>query len=217
MRRCALSTETQSRSTFNYPLHRRTRLFLAILAIPVLASYALPIWTVRLKAPQYPDGLRMDVYSYKIEGGNGGQDINEINELNHYIGMRQIDRSQFSDLDWIPFAFGILILLTLRQAALGNLRGLVDLVALTGYVSVFAFARYVYRLYVFGHNLDPHAAVRIAPFMPVVVGEKQLANFTTYGLPAAGSLLLGVFAAGITALAVVEYRRVRGERSLKTA
>jgi len=209
--------EAQNLSTFDHPLHRGTRLILIPLAIAVLASYAAPIWTVRLKAPQYPDGLRMDVYSYKIEGGNGGQDINEINELNHYIGMRKIDRSQFTDLDWIPFAFGVLILLTLRQAALGNLRGMVDLVVLTGYISVFAFARYVYRLYVFGHDLDPHAAVRIPPFMPVVIGEKQLANFTTYGLPAAGSLLLGIFAVGITVLTIAEYRRDKRERTLRTA
>jgi len=150
-----MKSKTQSLSTLDHPLHRRTCFFLVPPAIPLLARYAVPIWTVRLKAPQYPDGLRMDVYSYKIEGGNGGQDIHEINELNHHIGMHKIDRSQFTDLDWIPFAFGILMLLTLRQAVLGNLRGLVDLVVLTSYLSLFAFVRYVYRLYVFGHDLDP--------------------------------------------------------------
>jgi len=63
----------------------------------------------------------------------------------------------------------------------------------------------------------PHAAVRIAPFMPVVAGEKQLENFTTYGLPACGSFMLGIFAVGVVALTVVEYRRARRERLVPSA
>src|SRR6185437_16739105 len=154
-------------SIFHNPLQARTRIVLFLLIVPVLLSYWTPLWTIRLHAPQYPNGLSVEIYSYKIVGGHGGQDINEINELNHYIGMRKLDRSEFVDLDWIPFVFGVLVLLTLRQAVLGNLRGLIDLVVLTGYVSVFAFARYVLQLYLFGHNLDPSAPVKIAPFMPV--------------------------------------------------
>jgi len=196
-------------SIFQNPLQARTRIVLFLLIVPVLLSYWTPLWTIRLHAPQYPNGLSVEIYSYKIVGGHGGQDINEINELNHYIGMRKLDRSEFVDLDWIPFVFGFLVLLTLRQAVLGDLRGLIDLVVLTGYVSVFAFARYVLQLYLFGHNLDPSAPVKIAPFMPVVLGKKQLANFTTYGLPGPGSLLLGIFAAGIAVLTVIEFLRAR--------
>ncbi|HSU30601.1 MAG TPA: hypothetical protein VLJ11_05155 [Bryobacteraceae bacterium] len=201
--------KTRSLSNFGNPLQARTRVALFLLIVPVLLSYWTPLWTIRLKAPQYPNGLSVAIYSYKIVGGHGGQDINEINELNHYIGMRKLDRSEFVDLDWIPFVFGVLVLLTLRQAVLGNLRGLIDLVVLTGYVSVFAFARYVLQLYLFGYNLDPSAPVKIAPFMPVVLGKKQLANFTTYGWPGPGSLLLGMFAAGITVLTIVEFLRAR--------
>ena len=193
--------------TFARPLQPRTRVILLLLIIPILLSYWTPLWTIRLKAPQYPNGLQVDIYSYKIVGGHGGQDINEINELNHYIGMRKLARSEFVDLDWIPFVLGILVLLTLRQAALGDLRGLIDLVVLTGYVSAFAFARYVLQLYLFGHNLDPSAPVKIAPFMPVVIGRKQLANFTTYGLPNGGTFLMAIFAIGITVLTIAEWRR----------
>lgn len=193
--------------TFAQPLCNRTRIVLLLLIIPVLLSYWTPLWTIRLEAPQYPNGISVAIYSYKIVGGHNGQDINEINELNHYIGMRKLDRSEFVDLDWIPFVFGVLVLLTLRQAALGDLRGLVDLVALTVYVSVFAFARYILQLYTFGHNLDPSAPVKIAPFMPVILGKKQLANFTTYGLPGTGSFLLAIFTIGVVTLAVVDFRR----------
>jgi hypothetical protein len=196
-------------ASFGYPLSPRARIVLLLLIVPVLLSYWVPLWTIRLEAPQYPHGLSVDIYSYKIAGAHDGQDINEINELNHYIGMRKLERSEFVDLDWIPFVFGILVLLTLRQAVLGDLRGLIDLVALTAYVSAFAFARYVLQLYLFGHNLDPSAPVKIQPFMPVIFGKKQLANFTTYGLPGAGTFLLVIFAGGIALLAVTEFRRVR--------
>lgn len=202
-------TQTTPQQSFAVPLQRRTRLILLLLIVPILLSYWMPLWTIRLKAPQYPNGLQVDIYSYKIVGGHNGQDINEINELNHYIGMRKLARSEFTDLDWIPFVLGILVLLTLRQAVLGDLRGLIDLVVLTGYVSAFAFARYVLQLYLFGHNLDPSAPVKIPPFMPVVIGRKQLANFTTYGLPNGGTFLMAIFAIGITTLTVIEWRRLR--------
>jgi copper chaperone NosL len=212
-----LTNTAPSVPIFEHSLHRRTRFALLLLIIPVILSYWVPLWTIRLTAPQYPEGLRVDIYSYKLVGGHDGQDIKEINELNHYIGMRKLDRSQFVDLDWIPFVFGILVLLTLRQAVLGDLRGLIDLVVLTAYISAFAFARYILQLYAYGHNLEPTAPVKIAPFMPVVIGRKELANFITYGLPNEGSLLLFIFIAGITVLAVGEIRHVYHERLMQHA
>jgi hypothetical protein len=138
----------------------------------------------------------MDVYSYRLDGGHGGHDLQEINSLNHYIGMQPIERGSFADLDWLPFALGLLGLLTLRAAVIGSVRNLVDLLVITSYVTAFAFARFVYQLYVFGHELDPRAAVTIAPFMPVVLGTKQVANFTTHSFPHWGTLFMGIFAIG---------------------
>lgn len=202
------------RSALDAPLDRSVRILVLLLLVPLLLSFTQPLWRISLQAPQYPNGLTMDIYAYKLRGGNDGQDINEINELNHYIGMKKIERSEFTDLDWIPFAFGILALLALRVAAIGNLRSLVDLSVLTFYVSLFAMARFVYREYVFGHNLDPHAAVKIKPFMPVILGTKQLANFTTRGMPYTGSVLLGIFVLGlVTAMIWAFSRRRRTEES----
>ena len=129
--------------------------------------------------------------------------------MNHYIGMQRIERSAFSDLDWMPFAFGILVLLALRVAAIGNLSSLIDLTELSLYFSVFAMGRFVYREYVFGHNLDPHAAVKIQPFTPVVLGTKQVANFTTSAIPQLGSLLVGVFLIGLVVLTARQFFATR--------
>jgi copper chaperone NosL len=184
------------------PIAIWARVVLLFLTLLMVLSYAVPLWRVSMFAPQYPKGLYVNIYSYKVEGGNSGHDVQEINELNHYIGMNKIDRANLSDLDWIPFAVGVLILLALRVAAIGDRRSLLDLAVLTLYVMTFALGRYVYRLYVFGHDLDPHAAINIQPFMPVVIGTKQVANFTVSSYPRLGGLLMLIFAVGVAALAL---------------
>ncbi|HVT47166.1 MAG TPA: hypothetical protein VHD57_05205 [Vicinamibacterales bacterium] len=194
----------------NEPIRFGTRIALTLLVLPLLLTFTQPLWRITLHAPQYPAGLSMDIYAYKLTSGHDGHDVDEINELNHYIGMRRINRAAFADLDWLPFAIGLLAILALRTAAIGSVRTLIDLVVVTGYVTLFAFARFVYRLYSFGHDLDPHAAFRIEPFMPAVIGAKQIANFTTESMPGAGTILMATFAMGIAIVAawhlVVGYR-----------
>jgi hypothetical protein len=182
------------------PLHGRARLVLAALVIPLLLTFTAPLWKIYLVAPQYPQGLYMEIWSYKLEGGDDGQHIQEINTLNHYIGMKPIDRAALSDLDWLPFAIGGLVLLALRVAAIGNVRSLVDLAVITTYVSLFGLGRFAYKLYVYGHDLDPTAPVRMKPFMPVLLGTKQIANFTTSSYPLMGSVYLGLFVTGVFVL-----------------
>ena len=65
---------------------------------------------------------------------------------------------------------------------------------ITGYISVFAFGRFVYKLYVFGHNLDPDAPLKIPPFTPAIFGTKQIANFVTHSYPAVGGLFIFAYA-----------------------
>lgn len=192
------------------PLKPSSRLILAALVVPLALSYTQPLWRISMTAPQYPAGLYMDIFSYKVEGGNDGQHLQEINILNHYIGMRTLDRDAMKDLDWIPFALGALLIFALRVAAIGNVRALVDLVVMTSYVSVFAFGRFVYMLYVFGHNLKPDAPMKVPGFMPAVLGSKQIANFHTTSLPQAGSYLMAAFAGGI--VLVLLWHLVSGRR-----
>lgn len=175
----------------------RQRWLLVALVIPLGLSFFFPLWRIRMEAPQYPNGLHMDIYAYKIGGGHDGHDVVELNALNHYIGMHKIERSTVPELGWLPFAFGALALLTLRVAVLGRVRDLVDLSVLISYVTVFFFARFILMLYRYGHDLDPTAALKIKPFMPVIIGTKQVANFTTQSYPLAGTLLMGAYAAGV--------------------
>ncbi|MBS1153278.1 MAG: hypothetical protein H6Q89_4976, partial [Myxococcaceae bacterium] len=162
------------------PLFKSGRLVLIALTVPLALAFTQPIWRISMEAPQYRNGLYLDIYTYKIEGGNNGQHLTEINLLNHYIGMHKLDRAAMSDLDWLPFALGALAILALRVAAIGNVRALIDLVVLSLYVSGFAFARFVFMLHKFGHELDPAAPMKTAPFTPAIFGSKQVANFMTH-------------------------------------
>lgn len=182
------------------PLRPASRIVLAALTIPLALSFFQPLWRISMEAPQYPGGLYLDIYAHTVEGGNNGQHIQEINTLNHYIGMRTLDRAAMTDLDWIPFALGALALFALRVAAIGNVSSLVDLAVATFYVSAFAFGRFVYTLWVFGHHLKPDAPVKVPGFMPAVLGSKQIANFTTHSWPREGSMLLGLFVLGVVVL-----------------
>jgi len=184
------------------PLLPSARLALLVLIAPLVLTFTAPLWRISLAAPQYPRGLVLDIYSYKVEGGNGGQHLKEINNLNHYIGMHAISRAELSDLDWMPFALGALGLLALRCAAVGNVRALVDVTVLTGYIGAFAMGRFAYRMYVYGHNLDPNAPFKVPPFTPPLIGSKQLANFTTTSMPQLGSVWIGLFIIGLAALTI---------------
>lgn len=184
------------------PVRLGSRLLIALLVVPLFLAFTAPLWNISMVAPQYPKGLSLDIYAHKVEGGRDSADIQEINTLNHYIGMAPIDRAALSDLDWIPFALGVLMILTLRVAAIGNIRSLIDLAVITFYFSLFSLGRFVYKLYVLGHNLDPRAPVTVEPFMPAVFGTKQIANFTVTSLPRLATGYMAVFALGVAAITI---------------
>lgn len=194
----------------NVPLSNKVRWLLVLLIVPVALSYLFPLWRISMVAPQYPEGLWLDIFSYTIQGGHGGKDLDEINVLNHYIGMKKIERYELTDLNWLPFAYGGLALLVMRAALLGNVRQLVDVSVLTGYTCTFAFGRFLYMLHHFGHNLDEKAPMNVPPFTPAVLGKKQIANFATQSWPMTGAILILLFAVGlwgITLLALWQGRR----------
>lgn len=184
------------------PLVPWTRILLVLALVPLVWGATERLWTIHFLAPQYPRGLELHVYSYSIEGGNEGVDLSEINTLNHYVGMRALDPAEFADLDFLPFAIGALVLLALRVAVVGDVRALVDLAVLTGYLGVFGIGRFVYMLYTYGHNLDPKAPIHMEGFMPPVWGTREIANFTVASFPGGGTFLISAFGALVTLLAL---------------
>ena len=175
------------------PLSLRARLVVFVGVVVLAAGAFLPLWRIQLVAPQYAEGLTLEIYAHSIEAGNDGQDLQEINTLNHYIGMKAIHEADFVEMQWIPFAIGVFALLGLRAVAIGRIGSLVDLGVLFCYFTVFSMGAFAYRLYTYGHQLDPKAPMTIEPFMPVLIGRQQIANFVQTSLPLAGSLCLALF------------------------
>jgi len=175
------------------PLNLGSRLLLLTAAAAIGVSFFFPLWKMHLVAPQYSDGLDLYIWAFKIQGGGlNGQHLAEINNLNHYIGMKAIEQADFLEMIWMPFVFGLIILLILRSIVFGEMGNVVDLFAVYTYFGVFSIGSFWYRLYQYGHNLDPRAPVHIKPFTPLLIGVKQIANFREYSYPQAGAYLLCV-------------------------
>jgi copper chaperone NosL len=169
------------------PISLAARIMLLAAAVLLVATYFFPLWNLTMFAPQYPDGLRLDIYSYALSGGNGGQDVKEINVLNHYIGMQDLANESFTEFKWMPFVIGGLGLLILRAAVHGTVASLVDVTMLFVYFGAFSLWSFGYKLYRYGHDLSPSAAVKVPPFMPPMFGGQQIANFEVYSYPRAAT------------------------------
>src|SRR5512134_4139831 len=120
------------------PLDVGPRLLLVLAFLCLVPTYLTPLYNMSMFAPQYPEGLRLDIHSYKLVGGNDNQDVKEINVLNHYIGMKDLVTEDFTEFKWLPFVIGIFGLLFLRAAVLGKTAHLVDVAVLYVYFGAFA-------------------------------------------------------------------------------
>ncbi len=173
---------------------------LALLGAALLVvAGTLPVWGVRLLAPQYPKGLDLRFYGGRAEGP-----LREVNGLNHYIGMRPIDLAVVPELGLWPLAIiasaALLVVAVLVRSWPGRLALLgLWLVPLTVLADIQRW------LIVFGSQLDPRSALRLDPFIPLVVGPSTVWNFTIWAYP--GPALALIWAVG--ALALVGRRTAR--------
>lgn len=167
---------------------------LAAIALYVVA-YPLPMWTFTLHAPQYPEGLDLILHLSHLEG-----DIQEINGLNHYIGMGKLQEAAQLERAYAHWGVGLVCALVAGGIlyARGRIRWYVLAPALA-FPVVFCADQY-YWLYRFGHNLDPRAPIEIPPFTPTMFGRGQIGQFETTAGPTTGFWLL-VAAFGVLAIA----------------
>ena len=193
-----------------------SRILVAISSLLLIGLFVFPLWHVRLTAPQYPEGLGMNIRINTVEGATE-TDLNNINGLNHYIGMKTIDPQAIPELRFMPWIVGALILSGLAVAVLGRRKILYTWLAafLTlGIVGLIDFWRWEYD---YGHNLDAATAIIKIPgmsYQPPLIGTKQLLNFQAVSLPGIGGILAGIaFALGLLAVILA----VRQSRTAKAS
>ena len=198
---------------------RLSRLLAGAAALLLAAVYVLPLWHVRLVAPQYPEGLGMHIHVSSLQGATE-TDLNNINNLNHYIGMKRIETGAIPELTIMPWIVAALIGGGLLVAAMGKRRPLylwVGTFGLVGAVGLFDFWRWEYD---YGHNLDMAEAIIKIPgmsYQPPLIGSKQLLNFTATSWPGLGGVAAGAaFALGVSAV-VLTVLAVRASRATRAA
>jgi hypothetical protein len=203
------------------PLFLGARPLLVALLVPLALGLARPLWMLEVQGPAQPAPLWLDVYVSHFESGHEGADLTAINAFHQTIGMRTIDAGSLGELGWMPFGFGILALLLLRVAVLGNVRSLIDLSALVSFFLLFTFARFAQQLRAMGHHLSPDAPTTVAPFTPVMMGTQQIGDVTVRAGPGSGAYLVAGFAVGIVAIMVwhlvLGRRKHEAERSVEAA
>jgi hypothetical protein len=206
----------KANSFFETPIDLRSRVLILLAALLLLPPYFSPLWNMTLYSNQFPEGLVLKIYSYKLAGGQSQyrDDLKEINALNHYIGMRELKEDDFTEFKWIPFVIGGVILLSLRVVVLGKMSKLVDLFVLFTYFGLFSLWSFYHKLYLYGHELDPTAAVKVPPFTPPIIGHHTLANFEVYSYPHIASYFMA--AAPLLWLAAMWLSR-RAQRKTKAA
>jgi len=173
------------------PLQSRTRWTVAVAAVALVAVYIFPIWQISLDAPQYPEGLGMEIWVHTVTGENPN-DLQNINGLNHYIGMKEIDPASIPELVYMPWiiagliALGLGVALVNRRWALALWATLFLLFAVAGMVDFYLWS------YDYGHDLNPEAAIKVPgmSYQPPILGTKQMLNITAGSWPALGGLIM---------------------------
>ena len=163
-------------------------IMLILAGICILSAVYFPIWRIELDAPQYPEGLALLIYANRLGG-----EVEIINGLNHYIGMRTLHAEEFIEFKVLPYIIGFFGLWTIIVGLYFKSRKAVLILLITfalfGVLAMYDFWQWEYE---YGHNLDPTAAI-IVPgmaYQPPLIGFKQLLNFGAFSIPDLGGWLM---------------------------
>lgn len=168
-------------------MKKLTRIILSLAALAMIAVYFIPIWEISLEAPQYPEGLDFEIWINKMTG-----DLNTVNGLNHYIGMKKIEPDSIKELTYMPYILGFLILSLLLVVLLKKKSLFIVWVAVFITFGIAGGIDFYLWEYDYGHNLDTTAAIRVPgmTYQPPLIGTKQLLNFVAHSYPSYGGIIL---------------------------
>jgi hypothetical protein len=187
---------------------RLSRWVVATASMALLAVFIAPLWRIDLIAPQYPEGIGLRIWIDKITGLKPN-DLNSLNGLNHYIGMRAIVPESIPELRLMPqlvvaaIVAGLLVALIGRRPVLYVWAVLFTLGAIAGLADFWKWG------YEYGHELDPHAAIKVPgmSYQPPLIGSKQLLNFHATSWPGLGGWIAILAVGAVVTVAVLEWRR----------
>jgi len=186
-----------------------SRILVAFASGALIAVFFLPAWRIDLFAPQYPEGLTMKIWINTIKG-----DIDVINGLNHYIGMKHITVDMFPEFKFLPIVVGFFMLFGMIVSITGSKRLLFSYLVLTAIGGMLAIYDFYQWGYDYGHNLDPKAPIQVPglSYQPPIFGHKRLLNFDAYSFPdVAGWIVIaaGMLAGGVWFVEWFKHRKTK--------
>jgi len=180
----------------------QSKIIIIFASLLIVLSFLFPIWYIDLEAPQYPEGIGLEIWLNKITGQKP-HDLNNINGLNHYIGMKEIVPDAIPELKIMPFIIIFLILFGIVSGISGKRYMVYLWIALFFVIAAVGLYDFYMWEYDYGHNLNPHAAIKIPgmAYQPPLIGSKMLLNFNAISMPHIGSwILVAVVILAIVAL-----------------
>ncbi len=182
----------------------KVSIVLAIACIVML--WVVPMWRIDLAAPQYPEGISMQIWINDVKG-----DVEIINGLNHYIGMKTIHKNDFKEFLYMPIALGafcllgLVVLIVNRRTWFYIWTGLLLMIAA---VSMYDFWKWEHD---YGHNLDPTAPIKVPgmAYQPPLIGYKKMLNFEALSQPDIGGWFFIAAALLLTCACFYEWRRAK--------
>ncbi len=170
----------------------------------LLGLFKFPLWNIVLGAPQYPDPLGMDIYIQGIQGVDEF-DIQNIDGLNHYIGMKPIPKvEEMWEFEVFPIVIGIMVALGVIIGILGFFNkvsykwflGWFLLMSILGLMGMYDFNLWLID---YGTNLDPKAIMKLEnldgtpmTYKPPLLGFQKMLNFDVDSWPSTGAYMIFV-------------------------
>jgi hypothetical protein len=168
----------------------------------LLGLYFLPLWNIMLGAPQYPEPLGMNIHINGIRGASEF-DIQNIDGLNHYIGMRTLPKDEdMWEFSAFPIIVGVMIALGVLVGVMGYFNkvsfkwffGWFLLMSVLGVLGMYDFNNWMVD---YGTNLDPNAIMKLEnpdgtpmTYKPPLFGHVKMLNFDVTSLPAPGAWMM---------------------------
>ena len=170
----------------------------------LLGLFKFPLWNIMLGAPQYPDPLGMDIYIQGIQGVEEF-DIQNIDGLNHYIGMKTIPKvEEMWEFRVFPIVVGAMAILGAIIGILGffgkvNYKWFLGWFILMSVLGILGMYDFNLWLIDYGTDLDPKAIMAYTDpegnpmtYKPPLIGYQKMLNFDVDSWPSTGGYMLFV-------------------------
>ena len=174
-------------------MSKLSRILILLSSILLILVFIFPIWSISLEAPQYPEGIGIYINVHSITG-HRPNNLNSINNLNHYIGMKRIEPDSILELKIMPYIIAFFIVFGFLNYLLKKRWLIFSWVALFCIVGIIGMYDFWLWEYDYGHNLNPLAIIKIPgmSYQPPIFGSEKLLNFTATSLPDIGGIMIGI-------------------------